>query len=194
MKFTIKYILPLLMMGACLDEPVREDAPELITKVTLTFTPVSGGNSIVVSASDLDGDGSQNIGPDGSIVLQQNEIYTLSISLFNELADPTSPQYDITSEVEEEGDEHLFFFSWTNNLFSAPSGDGNIDDRSHELDYQDSDGENPIGLITQWQVGSTTGTGTFRILLKHQPELKSTTSTSQDGETDLDLMFDLEVQ
>jgi hypothetical protein len=194
MKLTIQYFLLLMMMGACLDEPVREDAPELITKVTLTFTPVGGGDAIVVSASDPDGDGIQSIAADGAIMLQQNQTYTLNISLFNELADPTSPQYNITAEVEEEGDEHLFFFAWTNNLFSAPSGDGNIDDRTHELDYQDSDGENPIGLITQWQTVSSIGTGKFTILLKHQPSSKSATSSSEDGETDLNLMFDLEIQ
>jgi hypothetical protein len=194
MKRTISYIFLMILMGACLDEPVREDAPELITKVTLTFTPVVGGDAIVVSASDPDGDGIQSIAADGAIVLQPNQTYTLNISLFNELADPTSPQYNITTEVEEEGDEHLFFFAWTNNLFSAPSGDGNIDDRSHELDYQDTDGEYPIGLITQWHTISSTGTGKFTIVLKHQPELKSATSSSTDGETDLDLTFDLEVQ
>jgi hypothetical protein len=193
MKLTIQYFL-LMMLGACLDEPVREDAPELITKVTLTFTPVGGEDAIVVSASDPDGDGIQSIAADGTIVLQQNQTYILNISLFNELADPTSPQYNITTEVEEEGDEHLFFFAWTNNLFSAPSGDGNIDDRSHELDYQDTDGVNPIGLVTQWQTGSAIGAGTFRVLLKHQPDLKSTTSSATEGETDLDLMFNLEVQ
>jgi hypothetical protein len=194
MKLTIQYFLLLLMMGACLDEPVREDAPELITKVTLTFTPTGGGEAVVVSASDPDGDGIQSIAADGAIVLQQNQTYILNLSLFNELADPTSPQYNITAEVEEEGDEHLFFFAWTNNLFSAPSGDGNIDDRTHELDYQDTDGENPIGLITQWHTLSSVGNGKFTILLKHQPDSKSATSTSADGETDLDLTFDLEVQ
>lgn len=194
MKLKIKYALLLLLMSACLDEPVREDAPELITKVTLTFTPVGGGSAVVVSASDPDGDGIQSIAADGTIVLQQNQTYTLNISLFNELADPTSPQYNITTEVEEEGDEHLFFFAWTNNLFSAPSGDGNIDDRSHELDYQDTDGEYPIGLISQWHTILSTGNGKFTIILKHQPNSKSATSSSEDGETDLDLMFDLEVQ
>jgi hypothetical protein len=194
MKLTIQYFLLLMMMGACLDEPVREDAPELITKVTLTFTPNGGGETVVVSASDPDGDGIQSIAADGAIVLQQNQTYILNLSLFNELADPTSPQYNITAEVEEEGDEHLFFFAWTNNLFSAPSGDGNIDDRRHALDYQDTDGANPIGLITQWHTISSASNGKFTILLKHQPGSKSATSTSADGETDLDLTFDLEVQ
>jgi hypothetical protein len=187
-------VLTLLGLISCIDEPVQEDVPELLTKATLTFTPTGGGTSIVVSATDPDGEGVQDIEPDGVIILDKNKTYILSLTLINELADQTSPSYDITAEVEEEGDEHMFFFAWTNNLFSAPSGDGNIDNRNDELDYQDTDGSNPIGLLTNWQTGSNVGTGTFRIILKHQPGLKSTTSGSADGETDMDLTFNLQIQ
>jgi hypothetical protein len=184
----------LLVLCGCVEEPVREDVPELITKVTLTFAPLDGGSPIIISASDPDGEGVQDIEADGEIVLNKDKSYSLSITLINQLADPTSPTYDITAEVEEEGDEHMFFFAWTNNLFSSPTGDGNMDDRNHKVDYQDSDGSLPIGLLTNWQTIATSGTGTFRIVLKHQPETKSATSSSADGETDLDLMFDIEVK
>jgi hypothetical protein len=184
----------LTFLSGCGDDPVKEDVPELITKVTLTFTPIGGGAAVVVSATDPDGEGVQDIEPDGTIVLSDATSYALSITLINELAEPTDPEYDITSEVEEEGDEHMFFFAWTNNLFSAPSGNGNIDNRNDEIDYQDTDGANPIGLLTNWQTGANTGTGTFRIVLKHQPDLKSATSGSADGETDIDLTFDLQIQ
>lgn len=187
-------MLMALTLSACIEEPMKEDVPELITKATLTFTPVGGGSAVVVSAIDPDGEGAQDIVADAAIVLEQNKTYVLTLSLFNELADPTSPEYNITNEVQEEGDEHLFFFAWTNNLFSMPSGDGNIDDRSHEIDYQDNDGKNPIGLTTRWKTISAMGSGTFRMVLKHQPGLKSTTSTSHDGETDLDLTFDIQIQ
>ena len=182
-----------LLLKSCVKEPIREDAPEQITKVILTFTPVDGGTPVVVSATDPDGEGVEDITADGTINLMPGKTYTLQLSLINELADVTSPQYDVTSEVEEEGHEHLFFFSFTNNLFSAPSGNGNIDNRGDEIDYKDSDGTNPIGLITQWKASSITGVGTFRIMLKHQPQLKSASSTSADGETDLDLTFEIEV-
>lgn len=183
-----------LFFSGCGEDPVKEDAPELITKAKLTFTPLAGGNAIEVSATDPDGEGVQDIKADGPILLTKDKFYSLNITLLNELAQPTSPEYDLTAEVEEEGEEHMFFFAWTSNLFSSPSGDGNIDNRNHEVNYQDSDGTNPIGLQTNWQTISTTGAGTFRILLKHQPDLKSTTSSSSDGETDLDLTFNLVVQ
>lgn len=183
-----------VFFSGCGEDPKKENVPELITKATLTFTPIGGGTAIVVSATDPDGEGVQDIEADGAIVLNDATAYTLSITLINELAEPTDEEYDITAEVEEEGDEHMFFFAWTNSLFSAPSGNGNIDNRNDEIDYQDSDGTNPIGLSTEWQTISATGTGTFRVLLKHQPGVKSTTSTSSDGETDLDLTFDLQIQ
>ena len=191
------YVLILLLLGSVMvscdeDEPAKEDTPELITKVTLTFTPTTG-EPIVVTAEDPDNIGSQDI-VTSPIALKINTTYTLSISLINGLADPGDEAYDIGKEVEEEGDEHMFFFSWTGG-FSSPEGDGNIDNRSDAVVYGDEDVNGlPLGLITTWTTGTEASTeNTFRIVLKHQPDLKSTTSTTQDGETDMDLEFDLTI-
>jgi hypothetical protein len=154
-----------LLAGCDTDEPEKEDTPELITKAILTFTPVGGGSAVIASATDPDGDGVQDISVDGAINLAIDTDYTLTITLINELAAPTDPAYDISAEVEEEGDEHLFFFGWTNDVFSDPNGNGNI-----------------------------AASGAFRVVLKHQPDLKSATSTSSVGETDLDLEFVINVQ
>jgi hypothetical protein len=192
---TIFSVVLAIFFSSCGDDPVKEDVPELITKASLTFTPTGGGAAIVATATDPDGEGVQNITTDGPIILQKGTAYTLTISLINELADISSPEYDITNEVEEEGAEHMFFFSWTNNLFASPSGNGNFDNRADEMGYEDlDDNGNPIGLTTSWLTISSTGTGSFRVVLKHQPDLKSNTSTSADGETDLDVTFDLEIQ
>jgi hypothetical protein len=112
------------------DDPTREDTPELITKATLTFTPTAGGTPLIVTATDPDGEGVQDITVDGPINLGVSKSYTLAIQLINELAQPSDPEYNITEEVEEESHEHMFFFSWTNNVFSDPAGDGNIDNRN----------------------------------------------------------------
>jgi hypothetical protein len=195
---SIRYFLGIYLaclMHGCVEEPVKEDIPEFITKLTLTFTPAGGGSSIEVSASDPDGEGLKDIEPDGDLILIPNETYTLSLNLINELADPTSPEYNITGEVEEEGDEHLFFYAWTNNIFSSPTGNGNVDNRDDDLDYGDVDDNGlPIGLITTWSVASGVTEGTFRVLLKHQPGIKSTTSTALRGETDLDITFNIQIQ
>lgn len=176
------------------DDPVKEDTPEMITKVTLTFTPAGEGDPVVVTAADPDGEGVQDLQIDGPIELAANTMYLLNITLTNELVDPSDDGYDITAEVEEEGDEHMFFFSWTNGLFNDPSGNGNIDNAQDDVNYNDLDDNGlPIGLRTLWTTGDA-GSGSFRVVLKHQPDLKSNTSGVSVGETDLDLEFDLVVE
>jgi hypothetical protein len=51
----------LVIFSGCKDDdPEPENVPELITKVILRFTP-PGGAPVVVSATDPDGEGSQNL-------------------------------------------------------------------------------------------------------------------------------------
>ena len=194
-----KIILPFFwiafFVSGCIEEPVKEDVPELITKVKLIFTSTTGGGIIEATATDPDGEGIQDLKTDGVIVLPKGHSYSLSISLLNELADITSPEYNITDEVQEEGSEHMIFFSWTDGLFASPTGNGNVDNRQDAVNYEDADSNGfPIGLTTNWTALANPVTGTFRIILKHQPELKSPTSGVDIGETDLDVTFDIEVQ
>lgn len=187
-------VLTALLSGCGDDDPEKEDTPELITYATLTFTPTGGGASVIVKATDPDGEGVQDLIIDGPINLLTNKTYVLTIELINGLADPSEPEYDITAEVEEEGDEHLFFFGWTNNVFSNPAGNGNIDNRTDAVNYNDEDDDGlPLGLNTSWTTATTAASGTFRVLLKHQPDLKSATSTSSMGESDLDLTFTIAI-
>ncbi|NBP69468.1 MAG: hypothetical protein EBU52_12055 [Cytophagia bacterium] len=176
------------------DAPGKEDTPELITQVKLTFSPVGSGDDVVVTATDPDGIGTQDLTPNGEISLRADRSYTLSIELFNGLLAATEAGYDVTEEVEEESDEHMFFFSW-NGGFSAPTGNGNIDNRADAVNYLDED-ENglPLGLMTSWTTAfAATEDRTFRIVLKHQPDLKTANSGSTVGETDLDVEFVLNI-
>lgn len=188
------------LLTSCDDEdPAKENTPELITKATLIFTPDGDGDglpTVRVTATDPDNIGVQPLEVDGPINLRAGVTYTLTFELINELADPTDEEYDITAEVTEEDEEHLFFFGWTNNVFSDPTGNGNIDNRADDVNYNDElDNNNlPTGLNTRWTTINTNGTGTFRVMLKHQPDLKSATSSSSTGETDLDLSFTINIQ
>lgn len=175
------------------DDPKREDTPELITQATLTFTPATG-SPVIVTATDPDGEGIQDIEVDGPINLDLNKEYVLTIQLINGLADPGDDEYNITAEVEEESDEHMFFFGWTNNVYSDPAGNGNIDARADAVNYEDED-ENglPLGLTTRWTTAASAASGTFHVMLKHQPDLKTATSTSATGESDLDITFTINV-
>ena len=104
-------------------------------------------------------------------------------------------QIPLTEEIEEEGDEHIFFFSFTNNIFSNPTGDGNIDARAHTINYNDQDvNSQPIGLSTTWTTAAeNTENNTFRVVLKHQPGSKSATSTTGDGSTDIDQTWTIKI-
>jgi len=175
----------MVTIQSCNDEdfPAVENEEEFIDNVRLTFT--SADEQLVFEAFDEDGQGAGSfIIP--SIELKNNTNYVLSIELENTLTGD-----EITSEVSEEGDEHLFFYEWTEGLFVNPTGNGNADNRNDVVNYIDNDLDGlPIGLITEWNTSEiTTSSSKFRIVLKHQPNVKTSTSTIMDGETDLDITW-----
>ncbi|MEO0722974.1 MAG: T9SS type A sorting domain-containing protein [Bacteroidota bacterium] len=173
------------------DAPPCENEEEVITDVTLTFTPVDGGTPVTAAAQDPDGEGPLDLQILDDIELLESTEYTLTVELFNSIEGE-----DITEEIMEEDDEHQFFFAFTDEIFTSPAGDGNVDNRDDPLNYNDMD-ENglPVGLSTSWETecDEETSTGTFRIILKHQPGIKSDMSTAQDGGTDIDLEFVINV-
>ena len=176
-------------------EPVKEATPETITRLRLIFTP-DAGESIVVEAIDPDAEGVQEITATDSIRLFASTHYELQVQLFNELVEPAAPEFDVTVEIEEEGVEHLLLYAWTDGAFDSPSGDGNIDARADEVIYLDADDNGlPLGLLTGWTTksGEASLKGNFRIVLKHQPDLKSENSGMNTGETDLDFTFPLRI-
>lgn len=188
-----------IVFAGCDDDPQKESVPELITQVTLTFTPSTGGITVIVTATDPDGNGPQDLVVDGPINLVPSSTYDLSIELINGLLDQGDDGYSITEEIEEEADEHQFFFRFSDGVFSAPAGTGNIKDNAStpvgDINYLDEDvNARPLGLSTRWSTDNVTVSDkSFRILLKHQPGIKSDTSTSLDGETDVDITFVLNV-
>ncbi|MEM8525791.1 MAG: T9SS type A sorting domain-containing protein [Bacteroidota bacterium] len=170
------------------DAPPCENEEEVITDVTLTWTPADGGAPITASAQDPDGQGPLDLQILNDITLEQNKEYTLTVELLNGIEGE-----DITEEIMEEDDEHQFFFAWTDGYFADPTGDGNADNRDDAVNYNDFDENNlPVGLSTSWTTSSAMDTdGTFRIVLKHQPGVKDENSTINDGGTDIDLTFDI---
>jgi hypothetical protein len=202
LKFLTLLILSwslVFLTGCNDDDPAPENIPELITKVTLKFTPAGGGSFITVTATDPDGEGVQDLVVDGPINLVKGTQYTLTLELINGLYNPGEDGYDITEEVEEEGDEHQFFFQFSEDVFSSPSGSGNIKDNASSLvgtiNYLDQDsGGLPIGLETSWTTANASlSAKSFRVILKHQPDIKSSSSTSLDGESDIDITFALNI-
>lgn len=107
-----------------------------------------------------------------------------------------SPGENIGDEILEEDEEHQIFFSFSNNAFANPIGNGNIDNSTDPLNYNDSDANgNPVGLSTNWTTSSSQlSGGVFTVRLQHQPDIKSSSSGATDGDTDFELQFVLNIQ
>ena len=170
--------------------PPCENEEEIIDKVTLTFSPVSGGTPVVAVASDPDGPGPLDLTV-GEIRLDESTAYEMTIKVEN-----TIEGEDITEEILAEAEDHLFFFGFTEGLFGSPLGDGNIDSRTDQVNYNDTDINGlPLGVSTQWKTEcvESNQSGSFRVVLKHQPGSKSASSSIEDGGTDLDLVWPIVV-
>jgi hypothetical protein len=170
----------------------HDEEEEVINEIILTFTPTGGGDALSASWVDEDGEGVASPVIE-DINLSANTDYELSISLLNTLG---SEVEDITAEIMEEDDEHMFFFAFTADIFTDPTGDGNVDSRQDPLVYNDQDANgNPVGLLTNWSTGAATSSaGNFRIVLKHQPDLKTEVSDASVGGTDVDISFSINIQ
>ena len=187
-------LLSLVIFTACEDDdvvPEEEEEMEVITDVTLVFTSDAGA-VVTASAQDPDGEGVQELVVLDEIQLQAGTNYTLTFDIMNNLE---TPGEDIGDEIAEEDDEHQIFFAWTEGAFSNPTGNGNIDNASDPVNYNDADGNgNPLGLNTSWTAGDPTTAASFTVRLQHQPDVKTSTSGANDGDTDFELQFQLTIQ
>lgn len=174
--------------------PAAENEMEVITDVKLIFTNTSNASDIVEArAQDPDGAGVQELAILDSINLDTSKTYTLTYEIFNNLE---TPGENIGDEIASEDEEHQIFYSFSNNAFANPTGNGNIDNASDPVNYNDTDGNgNPVGLSTTWTTSSTQlSAGAFTVKLQHQPGVKTATSGANDGDTDFELSFVLNIQ
>ena len=175
--------------------PEEENEVEVFTDVTLIFTNTADNSDVVrASAQDPDGTGIQELEILDAITLAADTEYTLTYEILNAL-DPADIE-NIGDEILEEDNEHQFFFSFTENVFANPTGDGNIDAAADPINYNDDDENgNPVGLSTTWTTTSTASSEkSFTVRLQHQPDVKTATSGSNDGDTDFELTFDLNIE
>jgi hypothetical protein len=175
--------------------PEEENEVEVFTDVTLIFTNTADNSDVVrASAQDPDGTGIQELEILDAITLAADTEYKLTYEILNAL-DPSDVE-NIGDEILEEANEHQFFFSFTENVFANPTGDGNIDAAADPINYNDDDENgNPVGLSTTWTTTSTASSEkSFTVRLQHQPDVKTATSRSNDGDTDFELTFDLNIE
>ena len=164
------------------DDPIIINEEEVITTVTATLTPVGGGTIITLQSRDLDGDG-----PNVPVItisgnLAPNTTYSGAIEVLNETVTPAE---NITEEVEEEGDEHQFFFTPTNNVVTVAYADMDING-------------DPIGI--EFTLTTTNpSSGNLTVTLIHEPNKNAAGVSSGDitnagGEIDAEATFAIGVQ
>lgn len=157
--------------------PQDQNETELITTVSLL---IKENGTLVNTFTFNDPDGAGGVNPTvDHITLEANKIYTCTLLVLDETKNPT----DTTSlEIEEEKNVHQFFFH--------PSAGLNMS--FAYVDYDDHDV--PVGLESTITTGAA-GTGTVRIVLKHQPGVKPTSGNGEEalGETDMEVSFDVTI-
>ncbi len=175
-------VCSMLFITSCKkDDPIIENEEELITTLIYTLTQEAGGDSVVLSFEDLDGDGAITPIITGG-TLGANTIYNGSLQLLNESVNPAE---DITVEVQEEAEEHQFFFQ--NNISGLSIAYTDEDENGH-----------PIGLSSKITTTGS-GSGTITVTLRHEP-IKTAAGvsngdiTNADGATDIEVTFDVVVQ
>lgn len=147
------------------DDTIEEN----ITKVEVHL--VGGGINKEFKWEDADGDGG-NAPSIEDIVILPNVTYTAHIHVYD-------GANEITSEIEDEKNDHLFTFTATgaNLTFSDLSTDG--------------DGK-PFGLDSKWVSGAAS-TGSVNIKLYHEPTDK-TNAAAPGGDLDFDIVFPVKIQ
>ncbi|MDX5418123.1 MAG: hypothetical protein LPK09_02825 [Hymenobacteraceae bacterium] len=184
MKKLLRHYLPFLLMGALLtttacgddDDPGPEEEGEVITTVALSLTPEGKGQDATATISTLSGTPVQN----GPLTLKANTVYNATISLAD---DSKTPSVNVTNEIKQKSNEHLFVYSFTPESGSTATV---------SVVAKDMDSNNrPVGLETTITTGPNTGAGKLRVVLKHQPGGIKTGTNTTAGETDVDVSFNV---
>ncbi len=169
-----------LALNACKSDSVTAPAnnSELLTTVKLTYKNTANLSDVVIATwKDVDGAGGAAPVID-NLNLKANITYNVSVDVLDE---SKSPSENKSPEILAEGTDHQFFYTVTPSSLLT-------------VNYLDKDAKNlPIGLLTS-QATKSSGAGTLKITLKHQPNLKSATSTINTGESDIEVTFNVTIK
>jgi hypothetical protein len=164
------------LLGACGESSTAPGGEsEVISRVTLTLTPSSGGTALTAYIDDSDGNGPTAPSAQvGTLALTRGVTYTGTVKFENRLANPVQ---DITKEVEEEANEHRVFYTVTATGVTVTT--------------TDVDGQNrPLGLRFSKVVSNTATAGTLRVVLCHYGNTaKQAAATTCTGDTDVSQLF-----
>lgn len=186
-KYAFVLLLSTLIFSSCSsddDNPAPVNEEEVITTLTITLVPEGGGETVILQSRDLDGDG-----PDAPVITVSGSFsldtaYNGSVTLLNETETPPD---NITLEVQEEDDEHQFFYTLSN---------------IGTISYADMDANgNPVGLMFTLQTvaSALTSNGILTVELRHEPAknapgVSDGDITNAGGETDIEASFNVSLQ
>jgi hypothetical protein len=148
---------------------------ELISRVTLTFTPEGGGTPVTAYIDDPDGAGP--LPPTtqvGALGFAAGTNYSGSVLFENRLE---TPPENITEEVEAEADEHRVFYT--------------VVGAGLDIDITDQDGlGRPLGVTFSATSSPTPANGSLRVVLCHYGDSpKPSAASSCTVDTDIDVTF-----
>lgn len=179
-KFLFPAIFGLALFVSCSDDdhdhPEHSHEEEVITTLTVTLTP-SSGTEVTLEWKDSDGEGPNDPTITGG-KLASNTVYNGVIKLLNETEETAE---DITEEIKEEAEEHQFFYTVSSGLNVTTA-------------YSDTDGDgNPVGL--EFTLNTTeASSGTLTFTLRHEPTKPNTGLENAGGATDVEAIFNIEVE
>jgi hypothetical protein len=181
-----KFLLSIVIIVgflACKREPevLPTDDNELITTVELVFTdPLNVAHSF--KFRDVDGDSRTQPEAFDTLKLSRNTEYKVAIYIGDE---SKGTLVDITKDIEEESDVHLFVY--------RPNPVSLLALQIVDVDKNAL----PIGLNAKAKTQYFPGSGFLQVMLKHQPPLNGKvvkTGEEEVGSTDLDLSFPLVIK
>lgn len=176
------FVITISLIAACSDDPESANEEEVITTVLVALDPEEAagedeGEIITLSWDDVNLDAivdASEVTVSGPLFTDKT--YDATIQILNKSGDS---EIDISQEIEEEAEEHIFCFA--------------VSDAGISITIQDEDKNGlPLGLKSIWSTTSLESTGTVTITLRHQPGVK-TGDCPGAGETDATLTFPVAV-
>ena len=173
----------LLSVSACkddADDPKKNEENELITKVHLHLVKETDTTRMAHAEwKDLTPDDPAGRSID-TLILDTASTYIGEIELTDE---SKTPPVDISKEVAEEKDDHLFIYR-QDPLESS---------HRFSVEITDKDSKNlPVGLKFKLSTKKLQGLSRLNVILKHQPGIKN--GTEAPGDADLDVWFPVKIR
>ena len=181
-SFIILLAFSLVLTACDSTEPEDDDGPgeeEVISNVTVTLEPAAGGDPVTAEAA-FDETGVKQSAE--TLTLAAGATYNGMITLRDRFNDE-----DITEEIDEEREEHRFFYVIQGDVSDAVTV---------TIDDEDANGR-PVGLqFTVTVADDASGSGELRVVLGHYDERPKQESETIDDipETDIDFTYPVTVQ